>query len=180
MVTMTEKGIGEKEIEVRVARMFEAPAAEVFAAWLDPDAIGKWMFGPALREEQVLRISVDPKVGGQFSFVVLRGGAEIDHLGEYQQIEPPTDSATGRLAFTWSTRDSLPDYSRVAVEVTPSGSGSEVVVTHELHPSWADYAERTKIAWELMTDVLAALLEPPGSEKPAASSASRTAPHRRI
>ncbi|WP_335342470.1 SRPBCC domain-containing protein [Polycladomyces zharkentensis] len=60
--------------------------------------IGKWMFGPAHpeREEEVVRISLDPRVGGSFSFVVRRQGQEMDHVGEYLEIERPR-----RLVFTW-------------------------------------------------------------------------------
>ena len=45
---------------VHVAREFDVSPARVFDAWLDPELIGRWMFGPALRDETVLRIAVEP------------------------------------------------------------------------------------------------------------------------
>lgn len=83
-------------INVRVTRRYTAPPERVFDAWLDAEMIGKWMFGPALRDEEIVRLSLDARVGGSFSFVVRRQGEEIDHMGEYLEIDRPR-----RLVFTW-------------------------------------------------------------------------------
>jgi len=65
--------------------------------------------------------------------VVDRGGTEIDHLGEYLELERPT-----RLPFTWTTRDALPANSRVAVAIKVLSTGScELTLVHELNPEWA-------------------------------------------
>lgn len=141
-------------VTVRVTRRFEASPERVFDAWLDPEMIGKWMFGPALRDEEVLRVAVEPRVGGTFSFLVRRQGEEIDHVGEYLEIDRPR-----RLAFTWATKDSLPDTSRVVVEITPLEAGAELVLTHELHPNWADYAGRVEVGWTKMVAALAEMLK---------------------
>jgi uncharacterized protein YndB with AHSA1/START domain len=122
----------------RVMRRFSASPERVFDAWLDPGMIGKWMFGPVLRDEEVVRIVVDPRVGGSFSFVVRRQGTEIDHIGEYLEIGRPR-----RLAFTWGARQDS-DSSRVIVEIVPLETGSELTLTHELHPAWAEYASRAE------------------------------------
>jgi uncharacterized protein YndB with AHSA1/START domain len=68
-------------IQVRVTRRFDATPDRVFDAWLNPESIGAWMFGPAVREEEVVRIINDPRVGGSFSVVVGRQGEEIHHGG---------------------------------------------------------------------------------------------------
>lgn len=49
---------------------------------------------------QVAR-TFDASAGGRFSFLVLRGGEEIDHVGEYIALERPR-----RLAFTWAWQPS--------------------------------------------------------------------------
>ncbi len=67
---------------VRVTRRFTASAERVFDAWLDTALLGMWMFGPPLRDEEVLRLTLEPRVGGSFSFLVRRQGQEIDHVGE--------------------------------------------------------------------------------------------------
>jgi uncharacterized protein YndB with AHSA1/START domain len=142
----------EQQVRAIVARQFAAPPEAVFDAWLDPALIGRWMFGPALRDEEVVRLSLDARLGGKFSFVVRRQGQELDHMGEYRAIDQPH-----RLVFTWGVDD--PDESSVVtVEIRPAGSGSEVILTHDMHPDWADYVERTEAAWAKMLGALAAVL----------------------
>lgn len=129
---------------VSVSKSLPFSAEQVFAAWLDPAKVGKWMFGPPLREEKVLRMGLEPKVGGQFSFVVEREGKEFDHTGEYLEIERPQ-----RLVFTWGIRGmSDSSASRVTLEFKDSAEGCELTLTHELAPGWEDFAQRTKEGWE--------------------------------
>jgi len=141
------------DIKVTVVHRFESAAPDrVFDAWLSPALIGQWMFGPTLRDEEVLRISVDPRVGGSFSFLVRRQGEDIDHLGRYLEIDRPR-----RLVFTWGVGEGAS--SRVVVEIVPDGSGCEVTLTHELHPDWADYADRTQAGWTKMLGALGEVLK---------------------
>ncbi|HEY1036167.1 MAG TPA: SRPBCC family protein [Pseudoxanthomonas sp.] len=83
-------------VDVSVQRVFPVPAERVFDAWLTPRLLGQWMFGPGVRDEKVLRLDVDPRVGGRFSMLVERDGTRIDHVGEYLVIDRPH-----RLSFTW-------------------------------------------------------------------------------
>jgi uncharacterized protein YndB with AHSA1/START domain len=138
---------------VRVTRRYEATAERVFDAWLDPQLIGRWMFGPALREEEVLRIEVDARVGGGFSFLVRRGEHEIDHVGTYRAIERPR-----RLVFTWGIAGESIDESAVTIEIVPRERGCELTLVHEMDPKWKDYAERTQAGWTKMLDALAKTL----------------------
>jgi len=138
---------------VRVTRRFDAAPGRVFDAWLDAEMIGRWMFGPSLRDEEVVRIALDARVGGSFSFVVRRQGQEIDHIGEYREIIRPR-----RLVFTWGIAQDKPDMSRVIVDIVALASGCELTLTHELHPDWADYASRTEAGWTKMLAALAATL----------------------
>lgn len=138
----------QQNVMVRISFAFAASPARVFDAWLDPEMIGKWMFGPALRDEEILRLSVDAQQGGCFSFLVRRNGQEIDHVGEYLLIDRPR-----QLVFTWGIKGSAS--SRVIIDIVPQGTGCELTLTHELHPDWADYASRTEAAWTKMLEALA-------------------------
>ncbi len=140
----------ELSIKVKVAHRFNASPERVFDAWLNPEMLGQWMFGRNVREEEIVRLSVDARVGGLFSFIVRRQGEEIDHIGEYLEINRPQ-----RLVFTWAIRQPEPDSSRVIIEINAVENGCELTLTHELHPDWADYADRTKTGWAKMLDVLA-------------------------
>lgn len=142
-----------KPVQAIVTRRFAAPAERVFAAWLDPDWIGRWMFGPGVREEHIVRLGLEPRIGGKFSFVVNRAGVEIDHVGEYLEIDRPR-----RLVFTWGTRDSLPATSRVVVEITPRDGECELRLTHEMTPDWAAFVDRAAGSWRQMLEALARVL----------------------
>jgi uncharacterized protein YndB with AHSA1/START domain len=139
----------EPNVTVRVTHRFSASPERVFDAWLTPEMLGQWMFGPNIREEEVLHLTVDARVGGSFSFLVRRQSEEIDHIGEYLEISRPN-----RLVFTWGIRQDTTDFSRVIIEIVPLEAGSELTLTHELHPDWADYASRTVAGWSKMLDAL--------------------------
>jgi len=138
---------------VQVAREFDVSPARVFDAWLDPELIGRWMFGPALRDETVLRIAVEPREGGRFSFLVLRDGQEIDHAGEYLVLARPH-----RLSFTWGVAAIADGDSRVTVDIPPRPGGCTLELQHELRPESAEYADRTREGWTQMLGCLAEVL----------------------
>ena len=145
--------MSEQPIQVRIKRRFSASPERVFDAWLDPTMIGQWMFGPALREEEVLRIAVDARVGGSFSFLVRRQQQELDHVGKYLEIDRPR-----RLAFSWGIGTASEEESRVTIDIAPQGAGCELTLTHRMHPKWAEYAGRTEAGWTRMLDELAKAL----------------------
>lgn len=143
-----------KPVQAVVTKRFAATADRVFDAWLDPDWLGRWMFGPDVREERIVRLGLEPRVGGKFSFVVNRGGTDIDHVGEYLEIDRPR-----RLAFTWGTRDSLPETSRVVVEIKPADGACALTLTHEMGPDWAGFVDKAAGSWRKMLDALAGALK---------------------
>ncbi|HEY3592367.1 MAG TPA: SRPBCC domain-containing protein, partial [Polyangiaceae bacterium] len=63
------------------------------------------------------------------------------------------------------------DNARVRIEIEPVGQGCEVTLTHELPPSWADFAQRAADAWNQMLDSLAKRLASPND-----SAEPRSAP----
>lgn len=137
----------------RVTRRFNATPERVFDAWLDPSKINGFLFGPNLRDEEVVDIAVDARVGGAFSFVVRRQGQQIDHIGEYLEITRPR-----RLAFTWGVAQDE-SRSQVLIEIRPFEQGCELTLTHELDPAWADYTDRAAESWAKMLDALVKLLD---------------------
>lgn len=140
-------------VEVRVTRFFNASPERVFDAWLVPRTLGMWMFGPRVRDENVVRLDVDPRVGGRFSLKVERGGEVVDHVGQYLQMDRP-----GRLAFTWAVKGQSDDApSRVLIDIAASGNGSVLTLVHTMDAKWADYAARTEQGWNTMLEALAAL-----------------------
>lgn len=140
-------------LEVSVTRFLNAPPERVFDAWLVPRTLGMWMFGPRVRDENVVRLDVDPRVGGQFSLKVERNGAAIDHVGRYLALERPH-----RLHFTWAVKDQSDQApSEVRIEIVASGSGCVLTLVHTMDAKWSDYAERTEQSWNTMLEALATL-----------------------
>ena len=140
-------------VYARVTQKFSAAPERVFDAWLDTAMIGRFMFGPQLRDEEIVLLTLDARVGGQFSFVVRRQGQEIDHIGRYEVIDRPR-----RLVFTWSIAPESVDAGRVVVEIAPDGTGCTLTLTHELAPEWADYKDRTQQGWTTMLGTLQRVL----------------------
>lgn len=140
-----------KSVAIAVQK-FGVPPQRVYDAILDPKMIARFMFGPLLREEEILHIRNDPRVGGEFSYKVRRGSDEIDHVGRFLELVPPK-----RIAFTWAIAPEK-DGSTVTIDIAPSKDGCIVTLAHEMPPEWVDFVDRSRDAWEKMLGVLATLL----------------------
>jgi uncharacterized protein YndB with AHSA1/START domain len=79
---------------VTVERLVPAPPQAVFEAWLDAEALLRFMCPDA--GTRVTHAECDPHVGGKFLVVMNVGGRDLPHHGEYLEIERYT-----RLVFTW-------------------------------------------------------------------------------
>ena len=140
----------EPPVILRVARRFAHPPERVFDAWLDPAALGRWLF--ATPNGEMLRVAVDPRVGGEFAVAEKRGDAVAEHFGRYVEIERPK-----RLAFTFFT-DRESNATLVTIDIVPTAAGCELTLTHEMDPQWAAYADRTRDGWTMILERLAATL----------------------
>ena len=91
----------ESSSTVQVTGQFEASPERVFDAWLNPATAGKWLF--ATEKGQMVRVEIDPRVGGLYTIVERRDGVDVEHTGEYLEIDRPR-----RLVFTFR----VPTYRR--------------------------------------------------------------------
>jgi uncharacterized protein YndB with AHSA1/START domain len=132
---------------VRVTRRFDASAERVFDAWLDPKTAGRWLF--ATPTGQMMRVEIDARVGGRFIIVDRRDGEDVEHRGEYLDIDRPR-----RLVFTFGVPKYSSETTRVCVDIVPRETGCELTLTHE--GVLPDYAERTKAGWTEILGRLAA------------------------
>jgi len=132
---------------VRVMHRFDASAERVFDAWLDPKSAGRWLFATAAG--QMVRVEIDARVGGRFVLVDRREGEDVEHCGEYLQIDRPR-----RLVFTFGVPKYSPEMTRVCIDIVPRETGCELTLTHE--GVLPDYTARTEAGW---TGILAHLAE---------------------
>lgn len=131
---------------VSVSRRIQAPAEEVYDAWLDPEQAGRWLF----RTEggQLERCEIDPRVGGRFRIDERRDGALAEHHGEFVVLERPY-----RLAFDFWTNFSE-ERTRVTIAIarTGDGNGSLLTLTHD--GVWPDWTDKTRLGWARILDQL--------------------------
>ena len=133
------------KLVVRITRHFDAPAERVFDAWLDPRTAARWLFTDP--KGTITRCEIDARVGGKFFIVDRRAVGDVDHVGEYLEIDRPR-----RLVFTFAVPRYWPEETRVTLDIVPSGVGCELTLTHEnVLPEWA---ERTEEGWGKILDGL--------------------------
>jgi len=132
-------------------RRLSAETGRVFDAWLDPKTAGRFLF--ATPTGTMVRVEIDARVGGRFTFVDRRDGTDVIHTGEYLTIDRPH-----RLVFTFSVPQFSPDATTVAVDIAPQGLDSIVTLTHE--GVYEEFVERTASGWTMILNGLAEALMP--------------------
>jgi uncharacterized protein YndB with AHSA1/START domain len=134
---------------VQVTRKFSASAERVFDAWLDPNTVGKWLF--ATPTGKMGEVKIDARVGGSYVIVECREGTDVEHIGEYLEIDRPR-----RLVFTLKVPKYSEENTKVTIEIRALESGCELTLTHE--GVLPDYIARTTSGWSMILDHLAATL----------------------
>ena len=61
--------------------------------------------------------------------------------------------------FDFWVEEAPEEPTRVTVTFTAAGDGCVVVLSHDLAPAWAAYAERTTAGWTMIFDSLARVVE---------------------
>jgi uncharacterized protein YndB with AHSA1/START domain len=113
--------------EIVIRRFLPAPRERVFAAWLDPLSLARWMHPGG---EATATAEVDARVGGRFRIVMKHSGGVTEHSGEYLVIERPA-----RLSFTWISEHTHQIPTQVTVECFERDQGTELVLTHRRLPA---------------------------------------------
>jgi len=134
---------------VQVTRRFSASAERVFDAWLDPDTAGKWLF--ATPTGKMSKVKIDARVGGSYLIVECREGTNVEHIGEYLEMDRPRC-----LVFTLKVPKYSQENTKVTVEIRALESGCELTLTHE--GVLPDYIASTTSGWNMILDQLSATL----------------------
>jgi uncharacterized protein YndB with AHSA1/START domain len=135
---------------LRITRHFEASPERVFDAWLNPETAGNWLFTTATGE--MTRVEIDPRVGGKYLLIDRRHGKDIEHVGEYLEINRPT-----RLVFTFTVSAFSPQSTRVTIDIVPAGKGCDLTLTHE--GVLEEWVSQTQQGWTMILDGLANSLD---------------------
>ena len=138
---------------VRLHRVFRAPAERLYRAFLDPDAMAKWL-PPHGFIGHVHRM--DARVGGshRMSFTNLGTGHSHAFGGEYLELVP-----NERLVYTDRFEDpNLPGEMRTTVTLRSVSVGTEVDIVQEGIPAVIP-SEACHLGWQESLQLLAWLVE---------------------
>ncbi len=138
---------------VRLHRVLRAPPARVYRAFLDPDAMVKWL-PPNGFTGKVHHM--DARVGGTYrmSFTNFSGGGSHSFGGEYLELVP-----NQRIRHTDAFESGLAGTMTVTITFTPVSCGTELNVVQEGIPE-AIPVEMCYLGWQESLVLLAQLVEP--------------------
>jgi uncharacterized protein YndB with AHSA1/START domain len=139
---------------IRLHRVFKTKPERLYKAFLDPDALVKWLppHGFTAKVHQF-----DARVGGTYkmSFTNLTTGASHSFGGEYLELTP-----NQRIRHTDRFDDpNLPGTMTVTVEIRKVMVGAEINITQEGVPDVIP-AEACYLGWSESLDLLKLLVEP--------------------
>lgn len=139
---------------IRLHRVLRAQPEKVYRAFIDPDAMCKWL-PPDGFTGKVHQI--DAKIGGSYkmSFTNFSTGKSHSFGGEYLELAPHE-----RLRYTDRFDDpGLPGEMQTAVTLKKVSCGTELTVVQEGVPEIIP-AEACYVGWQESLDALARLVEP--------------------
>ena len=138
---------------VTLHRVFRAPPDRLYRAFLDPDAMAKWL-PPHGFTGRVL--SMDARVGGSYrmQFTNFSNGQSHAFGGEYLELAPGE-----RIVHTDSFDDpNLPGEMRTTITFRPVLVGTEVTAVQEGIPAVIP-TEMCYLGWQESLQLLALLIE---------------------
>jgi len=139
---------------VRLHRILRAPPERVYRAFLDADAMAKWLppYGFTCRVDHM-----DARVGGTFKMTFSNFSAGQGHSfgGEYLELVP-----SGKIRYTDVFDDpNLPGKMQTTVTLTQVSCGTDISVLQEGVPE-AIPLEMCYLGWQESLAQLALLVEP--------------------
>jgi uncharacterized protein YndB with AHSA1/START domain len=134
----------QQTVSIQVTHTFNASPERVFDAWLDPDKARGWLF--TTPNGEMIKVEIDPQVGGRFT-IVRRDGEDVEHVGEYLEIDRPR-----RLVFTFAVPKYSELYTTVAIDIEPLPTGCKLTLTHD--GVLAEWAKPSEAGWGMILEGL--------------------------
>lgn len=139
---------------VHLHRVLRAPAERIYRAFLDPDAMARWLppYGFLAKVHQM-----EAQVGGSYrmSFTHFASGHGHSFGGSYLELVPYS-----RIRYTATFDDpNLPGQMQTTVTLTAVSCGTDIQITQEGIPAMIP-AEACHLGWQESLLQLARLVEP--------------------
>ena len=116
----------EREREIVVTRVFDAPRRIVFQAWTEPDRVARWLGPPGFT---IAYCTMDVRPGGAFRLCLRSpSGAEYWRQGIYREVIAPE-----RLVYTFAWADAAgnPHYETVVTVIFAERADRTAVTLHQ-------------------------------------------------
>lgn len=137
------------DLTLSIRRTIKATPQALYAAWLDPATIARFMAGGA--DQTVTEARTDPRVGGSFR-IVMTSDKDIPHEGIYKDLVPHS-----LIRFSWSSPYSPTD-SEVTIHLAPVAEGTELTLSQVRFLSQAA-RDGHQGGWTRILDRLATMIE---------------------
>jgi uncharacterized protein YndB with AHSA1/START domain len=133
----------------RVERVLPARPHEAFDAWVDEDALARFICpAPGHTEE----VSIEPRMGGTLRLVMALAGGRLEVAGRYVAVDRPH-----RLSFSWRSPDAGELESIVTVLFAPHAE-RRTLMTIVHSRQLADRIERRQADWASVAEQLELVL----------------------
>lgn len=112
------------ETTLEIVRLFDAPRARVFDAWLTREEWQAWIGPEGMNCEVPV---LEPRIGGRYRIIMrLSDGRVIPVAGVFKRIDRPT-----ALVFTWGWENDPSRESLVTLLFREKGNQTELVLRQE-------------------------------------------------
>lgn len=107
-----------------MVREFSVPPEKLFDAWINPVMMRKWLMSMEATNKSALS---DPRVGGEWEVIDVRGGKEYRAIGRYLEVDRPT-----KLVFTFQMPQFSDSKDTITVEIKATEQGCKMVFTQHI------------------------------------------------
>ncbi|CAN5432220.1 hypothetical protein BH09SUM1_BH09SUM1_04630 [soil metagenome] len=136
---------------VSVSRSFSSTPEQVYDAWLNPRIVEKFLF--ATPEGKIVHVEIDANLGGEWVVVDRRNGEDVEHRGEYLELERPQ-----RLVFALAVPKYSKDEVSVFIHIESQSPGCKLTLSQEVPANMADKKDMMASGWQGILEGLALAL----------------------
>ena len=118
--------------------------------WLIPVFVGKWMFGPQVQAEKILKLENTVRKNGEFSYRIHRRGQEVIHSGEYLELNLPN-----KLTFSWKESNQPDSACQISVQFAEQAEKTKLKMTVRIPAELSSNKDKIKKVWSARCKALA-------------------------